>query len=81
MFVVADGKAEQRSITTGIDRRREVEVVEGIREGEQVVVAGNERLRNGVSVAVPGAGSDGPGPQQERPAKADKPSDSGARKT
>ncbi|TVS18595.1 MAG: efflux RND transporter periplasmic adaptor subunit [Planctomycetaceae bacterium] len=81
VFVVADGKAEQRSITTGIDRRREVEVVEGIREGEQVVVAGNERLRNGVSVAVPGAGSDGPGPQQERPAKADKPSDSGARKT
>jgi len=81
VFVVADGKAEQRSITTGIERRREVEVVEGIREGEQVVVAGNERLRNGASVALPGGGGGGPGSEQERPAKADKPSDPGARKT
>ncbi len=82
VFVVADGKAEQRSITTGIERRREVEVVEGIREGEQVVVAGNERLRSGMSVAVPSGGGGGAGSEEERPTKkADKPSDPGARKT
>ncbi len=80
LFVVVGEKAEQRSIATGIEQGRLVEVVEGVREGEQVVVAGNEKLKNGAQVALPGPPGGKPGPQQQRPANADKPSDPGARK-
>ena len=52
LFVVVDGEAQQRTITTGIEQGSMVEVLEGLQEGDQVVVAGNERLRSGVQVAV-----------------------------
>ena len=37
LFVVKDGKVEMREVKTGIASRTEVEILEGINEGEQVV--------------------------------------------
>jgi membrane fusion protein (multidrug efflux system) len=69
LFVIHDGKAQQRKITTGIERGRMVQVLEGVEPGEQVVVAGNEKLKDGISVTLPGAGGGGPG-STEKPVPA-----------
>lgn len=51
-FVVKDGKALMRRVTTGIEEGQRVQVLSGIQRGEAVVVAGNERLKNGMAVRV-----------------------------
>ncbi len=61
LFVLSDTKAMQRTVTTGIEQGRMVQVLEGVRPGELVVVAGNERLKDGMPVAVLGAASAKPG--------------------
>lgn len=61
LFVVFEGKAVQRKIATGIEQDRTVQVVEGVQPGEQVVVAGNEKLKDGMPVVLPGSGRGGPG--------------------
>ena len=43
---------EEREITRGIENRESVEVVEGLREGEMLVVLGYETLTNGVDVNI-----------------------------
>jgi len=53
LFVVKDGKAEERIVRTGVavagERR---EIADGVHEGEQVVVGNVERLENGAVVTV-----------------------------
>lgn len=44
--------AEERVITKGIENRDDVEVVEGLREGDLLVVLGHETLTDGVDVNV-----------------------------
>ncbi len=37
VFVMKDGKAEMREVKTGIASRTDIEIIEGIKEGEQIV--------------------------------------------
>ena len=54
VFVFIDGKAVMRKVRLGIERDREVQVIEGVEPGEMVIVAGNEGLKNGATVRTPG---------------------------
>lgn len=51
-FVVEAGRAQRREIVPGARFGGWVEVVEGLREGEMVVVSGKERLMGGEAVEV-----------------------------
>jgi RND family efflux transporter MFP subunit len=66
-YVVEDGKAQQRKITTGIEGGGKIQILSGIKAGDQIVVAGNEKLKDGVGVRLPGAqkkGAEKPKPQE-----------------
>ncbi|MFP4284478.1 MAG: efflux RND transporter periplasmic adaptor subunit [Desulfovermiculus sp.] len=52
VFVVEDGEAVQRSIEVGIEQEQRVQVVKGIEQGDQVVVAGSDGLNDGTPVRV-----------------------------
>lgn len=75
LFVIRDGKAEQRRVVTGMEQGRQVQVLEGVSVGEQVVVAGNEKLKDGVSVVLPksGGGPAGGGPPGKPASAVEKP--------
>lgn len=61
-LVVRDGKSEERSVQTGIEAGDRVEVLTGLRPGEQLIVRGQERLKGGVEVKVkPPKGGKAPG--------------------
>ncbi len=50
VYVVAGGKLERRKVTQGYDSLNEVEIVEGLRVGEVVVVEQQDRFREGERV-------------------------------
>lgn len=50
MVVNASGELEQRTVTTGLETPAAIEIVSGVREGEQVVVGGRGQLRPGEKV-------------------------------
>jgi len=52
VFVVNAGKAEQRTIKTGLSNAGRVEVVDGLAGAEQVVVVGQNGLKDGNPVRV-----------------------------
>jgi membrane fusion protein (multidrug efflux system) len=52
VFVIIDDKAERRAVTLGQRDFGLVEIKEGLREGEQVVVKGIQRVRAGKPVSV-----------------------------
>ena len=52
VFVVAKGKAEQRTIKTGLSNAGKIEVTEGLTGTEQVVVVGQNGLKDGNPVRV-----------------------------
>ena len=54
VYVVKDGSAESRPIRVGEALGSRLEVIEGLAEGEAVVVRGNERLLPGAKVIVDG---------------------------
>lgn len=64
VFVVEEGSAIRRSVSTGLTSQGRIEIVSGLREGEQVVVVGNNSLRDGMTVrlsgSTPAAGTDAP---------------------
>lgn len=47
VFVVADGKAERREVRIGGRRPGSVEIVAGLAAGEQVIVEGTQKVRDG----------------------------------
>lgn len=53
-FVVIGGKARHREVVTGERFGEKVEVLEGLSEGEEVVVSGQEKLRSGMPVRIKG---------------------------
>lgn len=69
VFVVVDGKAERRTVETGLSSEGRVEIVSGLREGEAVVITGSNNVRNNADVRV----VSGPGgaPAGARPAGAE----------
>jgi membrane fusion protein, multidrug efflux system len=60
VFIVEDGVAQRRTVTTGLTSQGRIEIVSGLAEGENVIVVGNSNLRDGMTVRV--AGPDGTGP-------------------
>jgi len=50
IFVVADGRAQRRAITIGLRQNGMVQVLEGVKPGELVVVRGTQRVRDGAPV-------------------------------
>jgi len=52
VFVVAEGKAEQRAVRTGLANNGWIEVSEGLAGDERVVVVGQGGLRTGTAVKV-----------------------------
>jgi membrane fusion protein (multidrug efflux system) len=52
VFIVANGKAVQRSIKTGLANAGRIEITEGLTAAEQVVVVGQNGLKDGNAVRV-----------------------------
>ncbi len=50
VFVVADGKAQRREVRIGARRPGSVEVLAGLTAGEQVIVEGTQKVRDGAPV-------------------------------
>jgi membrane fusion protein (multidrug efflux system) len=50
IFVVADGRAQRRAITIGLRQSGTVQVLDGVKPGELVVVRGTQRVRDGAPV-------------------------------
>jgi membrane fusion protein, multidrug efflux system len=52
IFIIKDGAAEQRRITLGDREEKIVEVVDGVKQGDVVVIEGSYRLQNGYKVDI-----------------------------
>ena len=52
VFVIIDGLAQRQPVVTGYVMGNDVEVHEGLIEGDEVVVTGQGGLRNGATVRV-----------------------------
>jgi membrane fusion protein (multidrug efflux system) len=52
VYVVKDGVAHQRIVTTGLSNERVTEVISGLSEGEEIVVMGQELLKDGIGVTI-----------------------------
>lgn len=52
VFVINGNRAEQRSIKTGIVTDNKVQVLEGLKAGEQVVISGQLNLENGTPIKI-----------------------------
>ena len=52
VFVVADGKSERRPVEIGLARGAKVEILNGLNEGESVIIAGQHSLKIGDVVTV-----------------------------
>ncbi|HEX8546208.1 MAG TPA: efflux RND transporter periplasmic adaptor subunit [Cytophagaceae bacterium] len=55
VFVVKNGKAEQRMVETGLRTDDHVQVISGLQVNDSVVVNGNFQLKDGADVKVSGA--------------------------
>lgn len=63
VFVVADGKAERREVRIGGRRPGSVEILAGLAAGEQVVIEGTQKVRDGGAVRAADKTADSvPGP-------------------
>jgi membrane fusion protein (multidrug efflux system) len=56
VFGVRDGKAYKTEIVVGRRRPGEVEVLEGLVAGDEVIIEGTQKVRDGVAVRVTPAG-------------------------
>ncbi len=76
VFKVVEGKAQRAKVAVGQRRGATVEISEGLREGDEVVTAGQLKLRDGMPVRA--QGPDGPAqaaqPAPVAPAKPGQPS-------
>jgi membrane fusion protein (multidrug efflux system) len=52
VYVAADGTAQRRPVELGQRAPGEVEVIEGVAAGEQVIVGGVQKVRDGAPVAA-----------------------------
>lgn len=52
VYVVEDGRARARTVTTGVDDGKAVEITSGLKLGDQIVVSGQHYLTDGALVEV-----------------------------
>lgn len=62
VFVIVDSTVQQRFVKTGPQRGDLVLITEGLKAGEQVVTAGQLKLRNGASVRIDNSAAPGANP-------------------
>ena len=55
VYVVNDGRAEERQVSLGSRRPGQVEITAGLKPGEQIVTQGVQRIRDGLAVRLTGA--------------------------
>lgn len=70
VYVIVDKKAEKRPLTLGVADNGRIEILQGLKAGEQVVMEGLDRLRPGRDVEVLGenpAPTSDAQPQKRRP--------------
>ncbi len=54
VFVVEEGKAHQREVKLGIRHENDVQIISGIELGDQVIVSGHAKLRDGQAIKIIG---------------------------
>ena len=70
VFVAQDEKAVRRPVKTGLEAGGFVQILEGVAPGEDVVVRGQENLKDGAAIKILGPKKDGAGGAGEaRPPK------------
>ncbi|MCB8822330.1 efflux RND transporter periplasmic adaptor subunit [Microvirga rosea] len=74
VYPVKGNKVERRVVTIGQRQGGNVEVVEGLKAGETIVVLGVQRVRAGIEVIARPLGSAPPAPQQAPAANREQPS-------
>jgi cobalt-zinc-cadmium efflux system membrane fusion protein len=52
VFVVKDGRIERLAVRTGLESGSDVQIIAGLRRGEQVVTSSSGELRDGSRVSV-----------------------------
>lgn len=52
VYVVEDGRARAKSVTTGVDDGKAVEITSGLKPGDRIVVSGQHHLTDGALVEV-----------------------------
>jgi membrane fusion protein (multidrug efflux system) len=51
-YVVEDDKAVQRRVQVGLEGEGKVQILSGLSQGENVITAGNEKLKDGIEIRV-----------------------------
>jgi membrane fusion protein (multidrug efflux system) len=54
VFIMDGGKAVGKPVKTGIEKGARIQITSGISAGDKVIVAGNEKLKDGVAVRLAG---------------------------
>lgn len=62
VYVVEGNTAVARKVVIGVQSRNKMQITDGLRAGDKVIVSGNEKLKNGAPVRIAG-GKDRPGAQ------------------
>ncbi|MBI4621502.1 MAG: efflux RND transporter periplasmic adaptor subunit [Desulfobacterales bacterium] len=57
VYVVEDGRAVLKNVKTGLDQGNDIEITDGLKAGEKLVVKGQERLKDGSPVIIEDQGS------------------------
>ena len=60
VYVVDEGRAEERQVSLGSRRPGQVEIIDGLQPGEQIVTQGVQRIRDGLPVRMAGAPAGSP---------------------
>jgi membrane fusion protein (multidrug efflux system) len=55
VYVVRDGEVLRRTVATGVENNGRIEILDGLRDDEQIVVVGHSGLRNGSKVLASAA--------------------------
>jgi multidrug efflux pump subunit AcrA (membrane-fusion protein) len=52
VFVVEDHTAKKKKVTLGVKEDNKVEILEGLKEGQKVIIFGQQGLKDGSSVEI-----------------------------
>ena len=61
VYVLVEAKAVQRKVQTGIEEAGRIEVLSGLNPGDQLIVSGQEKLKDGAEVRLVGDSKPGQG--------------------
>jgi len=67
VFVAKDGKAERRAVRAGLSDAEHIEILDGLKAGEQVIVEGQAGLPDGSAIATAASSTDAPAADKAKP--------------